>query len=318
MKRVLITGVSGYLGSKLARHLGRRREVEEIIGLDVKEPPSSIPKLVYYRRDVRQPVHDLVRDHRADTVVHTAYVLPPIHDIALMEDINVNGTMSVLSSCREAGVRHVLYLSSTTAYGFHPDNRVPLTEGSPLRGNDDFTYSRTKRQIEGIMAGFAKANPRIRVTVVRACFVVGPGFDNPLSAHLKKKLVLLPSRTSPFQFVHEDDLVEIMYILLKRRKGGVYNVAADGVIGFDDMVRMLGNIMVPLPPAVMGVLNAVAWKLRLSFLTEFPSPALNMVRYPWIASNRKVKEELGYSFRYTSQTAFGDFARVARAAGKRV
>jgi hypothetical protein len=42
-----------------------------------------------------------------------------------------------------------------------------------------------------------------------------------------------------------------------------------------------------------------------------------MVRYPWIASNRKVKEDLGYSFRYTSRTAFGDFARVARAAGKR-
>jgi len=44
-------------------------------------------------------------------------------------------------------------------------------------------------------------------------------------------------------------------------------------------------------------------------MSEFPSPALNMVRYPWIASNKKLKKELNYKFKYTTKEAFEDFAR---------
>ncbi|MEZ4577969.1 MAG: hypothetical protein R2875_08165 [Desulfobacterales bacterium] len=47
----------------------------------------------------------------------------------------------------------ILYTSSTTAYGFYPDNDQPLTEDSPLRGNDDFTYAKNKKEIEAIFKG---------------------------------------------------------------------------------------------------------------------------------------------------------------------
>jgi len=53
--------------------------------------------------------------------------------------------------------------------------------------------------------------------------------------------------------------------------------------------------------------------LRMTFMTEFPSPCLNMIRYPWIASNEKIKKELGYRFRYTTRQAFEDFARHVKA-----
>ncbi len=64
-----------------------------------------------------------------------------------MEDININGTKAVMDSVPKAGVGQVLYTSSTTAYGFHPDNDNTLTDVSPLRGNDDFTYSKCKRLV---------------------------------------------------------------------------------------------------------------------------------------------------------------------------
>ena len=63
----------------------------------------------------------------------------------MMEDINVSGTENVLSACVEANVSRLIYTSSTTAYGFHPDNEVPLTEESSLRGNDDLIYSKNKK-----------------------------------------------------------------------------------------------------------------------------------------------------------------------------
>ena len=148
--------------------------------------------------------------------------------------------------------------------------------------------------------------------MIRPCFVVGPGFDNPLARHLQKKIVMMPSRTAPFQFIHEDDLVEIMYLLLKEKKAGVYNLAADGTMSFEEMIRIMGNWMLKLPYPFIYIMNNLMWMLRVKFITEFPSPALKMTVYPWIASNDKVKRELGYEFKYTTREAFEDFARHVR------
>jgi UDP-glucose 4-epimerase len=314
--RVLITGVSGYIGGRLAGRLVEMDSVEIVAGVDLRPRTGLGPKFVFEKKDVRESLTDLMRQHRIDTLVHAAYVLPPIHDQGLMEDINLNGTRRALLSAVEAGVGHVLYTSSATAYGFHPDNENPLTEESPLRGNDDFTYSRTKRILEGEFAAFGRDHPEIRLTVVRPCFVVGPGFNNPLTDHLRKKVVPLPSERAPFQLVHEDDLIEVLVRLLEWGRGGVFNVAADGLIDLAEMARMLGHTPVSLPFGLLYLLNQAAWGLRLSFVTKFPSPGLNLLRYSWAASNRKLKDTLGYEFRYDTRAAFADFVRVEKERGR--
>jgi len=104
-----------------------------------------------------------------------------------------------------------------------------------------------------------------------------------------------------------------MYLLLKRKKTGIYNLSADGTITFEEMVRILGGHVLKIPTALLWPLNNMMWNLRLKFMTEFPSPCLNMIRYSWITSNQKVKRELGYKFRYTTRSAFEDFARHVKA-----
>jgi UDP-glucose 4-epimerase len=312
MERVFITGASGYIAGKLLSFIISKTEVKQIVGIDIKDPLISLEKFTFFKRDVREPAAHIMKEHNIDTVVHTAYVVPPIHDEKLMEDVNVNGTKNILSSCSEAGVKQLLYTSSATAYGFHPDNDHPLTEDSPLRGNDDFTYSKTKKEIEGIFPEFVSKNPEIAVIIIRPAFVVGPGFDDPLARHLRKRVVLLPSNTQPFQFVHEDDLIEIIYLLLKKGTAGAFNVGADGTVTSDEMVRLLGNVQVRLPFYLMYLLTGLAWNLRLSFITEFPAPALNMARYYWVVSNEKLKGELNYEYKYTSLEAYRDFAEFVK------
>jgi len=231
-----------------------------------------------------------------------------------MEDINVNGTRNVLQASLAAGVRQFLYTSSTTAYGFHPDNRCPLTEQSPLRGNDDLTYSKTKKEIEAIFREFdlPARYPDTAVTILRPCFVVGPGFDNPLARYLRKRIVFLPKGMEPLQYVHEDDLIRAICLLVEKKRGGIYNVAADGLITFEEMISILGNRKIYLPFLLMYHLNQMAWALRLTFLSEFPSPTMNMLRYPWWAENNKLKTELGFHYRYTTEEAFLDFAALVR------
>ncbi len=312
MKNVMITGVSGYIGTKIAQALTESGAAATTVGIDVKPPRKNMPGLIFKERDVRDSVLDLMEEYAIDTVIHAAYVLPPIHDTALMEDINVSGTRNILAACAKAGVKHLLYTSSTTAYGFYPDNPVPLTEDSPLRGNGDFTYAKNKKEIESIMGKFMGEHPEMVVTVLRPCFVVGPGFDNPLARYLQKRVVILPRDTAPFQFVHEDDLLGVMMMCLGKSIPGIFNVAGDGTMTFPEMVKLLGNRILHLPIWLMLPLNDLFWQLRFRFLTEFPSTGLNLVRYPWIASSRRLMETTGFRFRYNTRSAFADFVRTVK------
>lgn len=312
MKNALITGVSGYIGGKIARALARHRSVKCLVGIDIQPPRAALNGLIFHQHDVRAPMADLFRRHGIDTVIHAAYVLPPIHDRALMEDINVSGTRNVIAACRDTGVDHLLYTSSATAYGFHPDNAIPLTEDSPLRGNDDFTYSKNKKEIEFIFQDVIGEQPSMAITILRPCFVVGPGFNNPLATHLKKRFVLCPSPSAPMQFVHEDDLVRVLCLCLEKRLAGVYNVGGEGTLTLKEMVCLLGNVLCPLPMAMMIPINHLAWTLRMAWLTEFPSPALNIMRYPWIVSSAKLIRETGFTYQYDTQTAFQDFTRTVK------
>jgi UDP-glucose 4-epimerase len=120
---------------------------------------------------------------------------------------------------------------------------------------------------------------------------------------------MVPKPREALQFVHEDDLVEAVYQLLAKGKTGVFNISGQGIITFDEMVKMLGGTLLPLPFKLLWALNAIAWKLRLNFLTEFPSPTLNIFRYPWVASSAKLENELGFQFRFDTRSAFEHFAR---------
>lgn len=315
MEHILITGVSGYFGRKLVHFFEGKTEVARITGIDIKPPGYNSPKLKFIKCDVRNNLGEVFRGQNIDCVIHAAYILPPIHDVSLMEDINVKGTKNVLNASASCGVKQILDCSSSTAYGFHPDNPECLTEESPLRGNDDFTYAKNKKEIEAWIRGFENDHPDILFTTIRPCFVVGPGFTNPLARHLAKKICILPLENAPFQYIHEDDLVEIMYILLKERKTGIFNVAADGTMTFEEMLRILGGWPLKIPIWLLWPLNNLMWRLRITLITEFPSPCLNMIRYPWIASNAKIKKETGYRFKYTTRRAFEDFARHVKTTG---
>ncbi|MBI5589947.1 MAG: NAD-dependent epimerase/dehydratase family protein [Deltaproteobacteria bacterium] len=305
---ILVTGAAGYIGGRMVEILCQKDWVKTVVGTDIKPANQKFSKYQFIKRDILESMDDIIGQNKIDTVVHTAYVLPPIHDKKQMEDINKGGTRNVLDACVKAGIKQILYTSSTTAYGFYPNNDSPLTEGSPLRGNDDFTYAKNKKEIESILRGFISGHPDITVTIVRPCFVVGPGFKNPMAEHLKKKIVMLPSKTLPWQFVHEDDLVNVMALLLEKRMGGEFNVTAEGTLSFSEMVKTLGNTRVPLPWWLLYPLNNLSWFLRLSFITRFPSPAMRMMINPWIASSEKLVRQTGYQFMFNSRQAFESFA----------
>ena len=312
VRRILITGASGYLGHRLVEALCAEEWVEAVVGLDIRRSACRHPKYRFFERDIREPLKDMVGQHEIDSIVHLAYIMTPLHDRSAMEDVNMRGARNMLEAAGHEAVRYVLHVSSVTAYGFHADNPVPLTEDSPLRGNDDLTYAKNKRQIEALVRDFARAHPSVSVGVLRPGFVLGPGHANPLAKHLLKKVVFLPRRTSPFQFLHVDDLLDVLVHFLEKKVRGVYNVAGEGTVDLPEMVKALGNIRIPLSWPSIYLFNQLFWLLRVRFITEVPSATLKGMVHPCVVTCDKLARETGVRLRFDSRGAFEAFAESVK------
>jgi nucleoside-diphosphate-sugar epimerase len=80
--RYVITGGSGYIGSRLIERLVERDETERIVIADIRPPRSFRPKVEFSRLDVRDAaaVRELFERERPGAVLHLAFVLNPMRD----------------------------------------------------------------------------------------------------------------------------------------------------------------------------------------------------------------------------------------------
>ena len=78
MRRVAVTGSSGYLGSQLVARLAEHDDVETIVGVDFRPPSDSPAKLRFYQQDVATPFSEVFEKERVDTAVNLAFVVGPI------------------------------------------------------------------------------------------------------------------------------------------------------------------------------------------------------------------------------------------------
>ena len=307
--RVAVTGASGYVGSGLIARLDRDDAIERVLAMDVRPlPRQHSAKVVFQQHDVAEPMAGLLGDNQIEAVVHLAYLLNPSHNSKATQRVNVGGMASVLDACAQAGVQHILYLSSTTVYGAHPDNPPLLTEASPVRPIKGFRYGEGKAQAEAMLTDFTRRYPTFTATILRACPVMGPNADNFISrAFSKPFLVGVRGYDPPMQLIHEDDLAEILYLCLMTRPSGVYNVAGDGTVRWSEMASIFGRRLINLPAPIIYGLTDLTWALRLQ--GDSPACGLDLIRYGWTASTEKIKRDLGVSFRHSSREAWEAFVR---------
>lgn len=307
MKRVAITGISGYIGSRLLSRLVEMEAVERIIGTDVKPPRCSSPKLKFYCQDISKPLGDIFAENEVDTAIHLAFVLKPTHDSAGAQQTDIGGSLNFLEACQEAQVKHILYLSSHTVYGAHPDNPIPLREDSPLRPLPDFQYSWDKVETEQIWRDFTASQKDVCVTILRSCPVIGPNAANSVAALLFKPPIMIgiAGYDLPMQFVHEDDLVRLIITFISQKRAGIFNVAGDGEIRYSAIAKLSGRRMLKLPQRLLRLLMSFSWALHLQ--NESPTSGLEFIKYPPIVSTEKLKNEVEFQFRYSSREALLSF-----------
>lgn len=303
MSVVAVTGCSGYIGSRLLRFMDENDKVSRIIGVDLNPPRVSTAKMDFHRMDVRDPsIVNLFALNDVQTVVHLAYVFNPMRDEDLEYDIDVNGTRNVLAATAACVAKHLVVASSTTAFGALPDNPDWLTESDPPRRQRSFMYASNKYENELIVRIFKQENPHVKVAVVRPCIVLGPNVDNFVSRFMLR-LPVLPAvgdTGMQMQFVHEDDAAEVFIRVLEKGAEGYFHTCGEGTVSVEELARMAGKTIIPLPAKVVYPLVDLLWKLHAP-LVEAPSGMLDFIRYRWTASDENTREALGLGQRMHSR-----------------
>jgi UDP-glucose 4-epimerase len=311
---VLVTGAAGYVGRLCVAALSERLDqLSALVALDWTEvdPSERIAGVVYEHGDICDPaLKDLFREHDIDTVVHLASIVraPKGAPADLAHRVDVLGTKNVLEACEDSGAKRLIVTSSGAAYGYHPDNPKWLDENDPLRGNDEFEYSKNKRLVEAMLAQWREERPELRQVVFRPGTIVGPDVHSPVTDLFEKPVMLgIVGSESPFVFIWDQDLVACLVDAVFSDKVGVYNQAGDGALTPREIATMLRKPYVALPASVV---KAILWALKGLGVTDNGPERVAFLQYRPVLSNRRLKEEYGYVPQLTSREAFELYARA--------
>lgn len=304
MKRILITGAAGYIGSLVGERLARRHYV---IGTDLR--PRTDLGFEISPTDIRdRGLSTLLREHRITHVVHLAAVLEGSVDRARAYDIDVNGTKNLLSACVTAQVRHLTVSSSGAAYGYHADNPEWIDEEQPLRAGERFAYAHHKRLVEEMLAWHRESHPSLRQLVLRIGTVIGAGTRNQITALFHRPRILaIRGSESPFVFIWDQDLAGAIVHGVDGDRAGVYNVAGDGALPIRSIAARLRKPVLELPASLLRGALAVG---RLFGATRYGPEQLDFLRWRPVLDNRRLKEEFGFTPELSSAEAFEVFAEA--------
>lgn len=309
--RVLVTGGSGFLGQSvvpaLVQHCGL------VVSADIRSPHNEVAGVHYVHCDVTDAnvVDEIVRTNEIDTIVHLAAIVnpDPTMDRELIYQIDVGGTQNVLDAAIKNGVDRIVVTSSGAAYGYYPDNALPLKEEDPIRGNVEFAYSHHKRLVEELLAQTRSEHPELEQVILRVGTILGVSVDNQITALFKRpKLLKVSGHDSPFVFIWDEDLTEIVIKSVTAETTGIFNVAGDGWLSVDELAEILGKKVMAIPAGMLKVGLWIAQKLRVS---RYGPEQVRFLQYRPVLDNSKLKSTFGYSPKLASKEAFVQWAKAA-------
>lgn len=177
MKKVLVTGATGFLGKYVVRQLADAGV--PVVATDVRIPPDveQHDLVTYVQCDVRdlRRVLRMCSDHNVGRVIHLASLLAPASqaDPYTCTEVNVLGTQNIFEAAVQLGFSNVTWASSQAVFGHVTDPSVStLTEQTPH--HPDNAYGWAKSYCEGISIQY-RSRYGIDLVGLRIAMVYGAG-----------------------------------------------------------------------------------------------------------------------------------------------
>jgi UDP-glucose 4-epimerase len=291
MRRCLVTGGAGFIGSHLVnRLLDHGHEVVVLDDFSTGRPENlahlqGISNFRLHRVDVAD--HEAIRPHfdGVDWVFHLAGladIVPSIQQPLQYHYANVDGTISVLEAARLAGVKRFLYAASSSCYGI-PDI-YPTPETAEIR--PQYPYALTKYLGEQYVLHWGKVY-KVPVVSLRLFNVYGPRsrtsgvYGAVFGVFLAQKINRHPftvvgdgTQTRDFTFVR--DVVKAFVAAAECEVcNEVFNVGSGKTYSVNRLVELLGGDVVHIPKRpgepdctqadVSKIRKTLGWEPKVSF-----------------------------------------------------
>jgi UDP-glucose 4-epimerase len=304
---VLVTGVSRYLGTRLAATLAADPSIERVIGVDTVQPRKEVQdklgRTEFVRADIRNPlIAKVIAQAEVDTVVHMNVIATPLGagGRTAMKEINVIGTMQLLAACQQAPSMRKLIVKSTTAvYGSSPRDPALFTEDAGPRALPKSGYAKDAVEVEGYVRGFGRRRPDVTLSLLRFTNFIGPVIETPLTRYLQLPLVPTVLGFDPrIQLCHEDDGIEVLRRCALEDHPGIFNIGGRGVLLLSQAIRRAGRPALSIPsPAV----SAVAQVFRRAGLVDFSPEQMRYLEHGRVADVSRAEKEFGWVPRSTAE-----------------
>ena len=290
---MVVTGISGRLGQKLARRLHRTHTV---IGLDRRPLPNKPKDIQHFQIDLRRKqAEGVFRAGPIAAVFHLDIFHDPRRTPEEHRAINLLDTSRLLEYCQRYSIPKAILLSSADLYGPRPENPQFLTEEAPLLGGSDFPENADLIAVDLVFQSFFWKAPQVETVILRPAHIVG-ALSNSISRYLRLDPIPTLMGFDPMiQLVHEEDVVEAMLLALAPGVRGVFNLAGPGCLPLSHIVAALGRRSVPVPGIVVLPLlrRLAAWGLG-----SFTPSQADHLRLPCMVDDQRARQALGYSPRH--------------------
>jgi nucleoside-diphosphate-sugar epimerase len=324
---VIVTGISGNLGSRLHRLL----ENFQVVGIDLVPPQTDLPlrfeQIDLGRESACRQLVRIIKETRARAVVHLAFVVDPMQsgilDLERMWQINVAGTARVMEAITERNrqggeIDTFVCLGSASVYG--PETPGPVKEEHPL-GAHTLPYAVHKREADDVVRFRAATLGDCATYLLRPHVFAGATVNNYMTAMIRgtptgkskraarmraeqKRLPLLmpgirtlEKRT---QFVHVDDVARLIAYILRHPHAEENELTILNVAGRGDPIT-LGAAAQIAGARIKNVRYRWILKrlLRLSWrfgISSVPPEALPYIVGSWTVDTSRLKRFLGSDY----------------------
>ena len=261
-RSVLVTGGAGFIGSHVVDELLRREcAVTVVDDLSTGRLANLAPGVDFHRLDIADPnLHDLLRDHRPQLVVHLAAQASVSRSVADPRGdavTNILGTISLLNACVEVGVRQVVFASSGgTIYG---ETLRPATEDSPLRPLSPYGIAKLAGEL---YLHHFEAQHGLGGVSLRLANVFGPRQDPAGEAGVVaifthrmltgRKPVIFGDGECVRDYVYVGDVVKAILLALAHPGRGIFNIGTGKGTTVNGLFHMLAPLCRFDGPATYG------------------------------------------------------------------
>jgi UDP-glucose 4-epimerase len=286
---VLITGICGRLGRRLARRLHRELRV---VGIDRRDFEGRPKDIQHFQFDIRRKkTQDVFRQQRFAAVVHLGVMHDPRASQAEHHSWNVAGFQRLLEFVAQYEVPKVVVLSSSNVYGPRPDNPQFLPEDAPLLGGANFSEIRDLIEVDMLAQSFFWKRPETETVILRPVHILG-GVRNAPSNYLRLGMIPTLMGFDPMvQVLHQDDVVNAIVAALRPGGRGIFNVAGPPPLPLSRLIALTGRPRLTIPHFLAQSVIQRLWSFRA---TSFPAPELDHIRYVCMVDDRRARELLRY------------------------